>query len=64
MKAGLIERIQDHKGGAARQHRPTEEGSPLAARRRITQAGCQALMLACSRFQRRAEMKERTPITT
>ena len=27
MKAGLIERIQDHKGGAARQHRPTEEGS-------------------------------------
>lgn len=27
IKAGLIERIQDHKGGAARQHRPTEEGS-------------------------------------
>lgn len=27
MKSGLIERIQDQKGGAARQHRPTEEGS-------------------------------------
>lgn len=27
LKAGLLERIQERKGGAARQHRPTAEGS-------------------------------------
>lgn len=27
LKAGLLERIQDKKGGVARKHRPTEDGS-------------------------------------